>query len=201
MVAPPPGIGEGIVTERQLLVDCLRRLNRADLRYMLTGSMASNYWGIPRTTHDLDVVIQLPPSAVERMVAAFKDDFFLDDAAVRAAYQPPHQFNAIDLRSSLKVDFWMLRPMPFEREMFDRRREVKVAGERAWIGTAEDVLLHKLYWHRITPSERQLGDAAGIAAVQEGALDEGYLRKWAAELGVIQTLEDVLGGKIRPKAT
>jgi hypothetical protein len=189
------------VTERELLIDCLRRLNRAELSYLLTGSMASNFWGIPRTTHDLDFVVQIPPSAVSKMVEAFRGDFFLDEAAVRAAYQPPHQFNAIDQRSTLKVDFWLLRPVPFEREMFARRKRVMLFGEAAWIGTAEDVLLHKLYWNQITPSERQLGDAAGIVAVQKGALDEAHLRQWANVLGVTQTLEDILLGKIKPKKT
>ena len=52
------------MTEQELLVDCLVRLNRVGVKYMLTGSMASNAWGIPRTTHDLDFVIQLPPSQI-----------------------------------------------------------------------------------------------------------------------------------------
>ncbi len=73
------------MTERELLVDCLRRLNRADVTYYLTGSMASNYWGIPRTTHDLDFVVQLPPAAVPRIVEEFSGDFYLEEAAVRAA--------------------------------------------------------------------------------------------------------------------
>ncbi len=64
------------MTERDLLIDCLRRLNSAGLSYLLTGSMAGNYWGIPRTTHDLDFVIQLPPSAVPKMMTAFSGDFF-----------------------------------------------------------------------------------------------------------------------------
>jgi hypothetical protein len=89
------------MTEQQLLVDCLRRLNAAEITYYLTGSMASNYWGIPRTTHDLDFVIQLPPSAVSKIVSAFSPEFFIEEASVRAAYQPPHQFNAIDTRSAL----------------------------------------------------------------------------------------------------
>lgn len=42
------------MNEQALLLDCGRRLNRAAVEYMLTGSMASNAWGIPRTTHDLD---------------------------------------------------------------------------------------------------------------------------------------------------
>jgi len=35
------------MTEKDLLADCLRRLNQTGVPYMLTGSMASNYWGIP----------------------------------------------------------------------------------------------------------------------------------------------------------
>lgn len=38
------------MNELELLADCLRRLNRAAVTYYLTGPMASNYWGIPRTT-------------------------------------------------------------------------------------------------------------------------------------------------------
>jgi hypothetical protein len=47
------------MNEQELLADCLRRLNRSGVTYYLTGSMASNFWGIPRTTHDLDFVVQL----------------------------------------------------------------------------------------------------------------------------------------------
>lgn len=56
-------------TERELLVDCLERLNRLSVPYMLVGSMASNYWGIPRTTHDLDFVLVLQPAGVESLAA------------------------------------------------------------------------------------------------------------------------------------
>jgi hypothetical protein len=189
------------MTEQELLVDCLRRLNRAEITYYLTGSMASNYWGIPRTTHDLDFVIQLPPSAVGKIVSAFSPDYFIDEASVRAAYQPPHQFNAIDTRSALKVDFWLPRPEPFDKEMLRRRVQADLFGEPAWITTAEDSILHKLVWHRMTPSERQLGDAAGVMAVQGENLDRAYLQKWAGFLGVTVELDRLLSGEIKPKQT
>src|SRR5512136_2535409 len=121
------------MTERELLIDCLRRLNGAGLSYLLTGSMASNYWGIPRTTHDLDFVIQLPPSAVTKIVSAFSPDFYIDESSVRAAYQPPYQFNAIDTRSALKVDFWLPKPTSFDKQMLARRARVVLFGEPAWI--------------------------------------------------------------------
>jgi hypothetical protein len=61
--------------------------------------------------------------------------------------------------------------------------------------------LHKLYWHLLTPSDRQLGDAAGVWAVQGAALDAAYLRRWAASLHVDQFLEDICAGRIRPKTS
>jgi hypothetical protein len=189
------------MNERELLADCLRRLNRSGVTYYLTGSMASNYWGIPRTTHDFDFVVQLPMSAVPRIVQEFSGDFYLEEAAVRAAYQPPHQFNAIDTRSALKVDFWLPKPEPFDREMLRRRMQVTLFSETAWIATAEDVILHKLIWNRITPSDRQLGDAAGVVAVQADALDKNYLRQWAQELKLTSELDRLLSGEIKPKQT
>ncbi|HUA66397.1 MAG TPA: hypothetical protein VME24_11145 [Alphaproteobacteria bacterium] len=189
------------MNEQELLADCLRRLNRSGITYYLTGSMASNFWGIPRTTHDLDFVIQLPVAAVTRIVQEFSGDFYIEELAVRAAFRPPHQFNAIDSRSALKVDFWLPKPEPFDGEMMKRRVPVTLFAEPAWIATAEDVILHKLIWNRISPSERQLADAAGIVAVQADALDKKYLRQWAGELKLTNELEQLLSGKIKPKQT
>ena len=189
------------MTEQELLVDCLRRLNRAEITYYLTGSMASNYWGIPRTTHDLDFVIQLPPSATGKIVSAFSPEYFIDETSVRAAYQPPHQFNAIDTRSALKVDFWLAKPAPFDGEMLRRRLRVTLFGEPACIATAEDTILHKLVWNKITPSDRQMADAAGVVAVQLEKLDRSYMRRWAEALEVSVELNRLLSGEIKPKRT
>lgn len=190
------------MTEQDLLLDCVRRLNAKGVVYMLTGSMASNAWGIPRTTHDLDFVIQLPPSQIPLFVTAFRSpDYHIDEVAIRAAFKAPFQFNVIHISSALKADFWMLKPDPFEREMFNRRMELVWFGEKLWVATPEDVILHKLYWHRITPSERQLSDAAGVVAVQGETLDKAYLAKWAPRLSVSAELDAVLSGKISPKQT
>ncbi len=189
------------MTEAELLKDCLLRLNRTGVAYMVTGSMASNFWGIPRSTHDLDFVIQLPASAIPKIVAEFASDFLIDENAMRAAFKPPHQFNAIDQRSALKVDFWLPGDSPFEREMFKRRVQRQTLGVTAWLATPEDIILHKLFWDKITPSERQRYDAAGVFAVQQATLDLNYMKLWAVELGVLQTLVDILDGKLKPKQT
>lgn len=55
---------------------------------MLTGSMASNYWGIPRTTHDLDFVVQVPPDAVTGLAAAFRGDFYIMEDLLSGKIRP-----------------------------------------------------------------------------------------------------------------
>ncbi len=188
-------------SEREFLLDVLDRLNAAGVAYMLTGAMASNFWGIPRTTHDLDFVLALKPDDADRLVTALQSGFLVHAESVRAIFRPPFQFNVLDEQSALKADFWLLRDDPFEQAAFARRMEATLFGIGAWIATAEDVILHKLYWNRLTPSDRQLSDAAGVYAVQADALDLAYLRRWAPQLGVEQTLEDLLSGRIRPKTT
>ncbi len=189
------------MTEGELLRDCLERLNASGLAYFLTGSMASNYWGIPRTTHDLDFVVQLRGEDVAAVVRAFTGDFFIQEASVRSALDPPHQFNVLDQRSSLKVDFWVLTDDPFAQQMFNRRRSVLLFGTSGWLASAEDVFLHKLHWNNITPSNRQLLDAAGIWAVQEKHLDLDYLLFWAHEVHVDDVFEQIRRGEIRPKTS
>ena len=145
---------------------------------------------------------QLQPADVRAIVSAFEADHVVQESMVQSALQrPPRQFNVIDPRSALKIDFWLLTDDPFEQAMFARRLEREVLGITAWIATPEDVILHKLYWDRLTPSERQLGDAAGIVAIREQSLDVDYLREHAKQLAVSETLERLLAKEIRPKAT
>ena len=74
-------------------------------------------------------------------------------------------------------------------------------GEQAWIASAEDLILRKLLWNRITPSERQMEDAAGIFAVQRDKLDIDYLTNWAAQLEVADELSQIIHGDYGPKQT
>lgn len=191
------------MNEQELLLDCLQRLNAKRIPYMITGSMASNAWGIPRTTHDLDFLIQLSRDKVSEFANAFSDGGYAVDAEmVQSAFAPPHMFNVIHPPSGLKLDFWMYRPDDeYEREMFSRRVQENWLGEPASMATAEDVILHKLLWHQQSPSDRQLGDVAGVVAVQGEALDRAYLSRWADKLQLTEILHDALTGKIKPKQT
>ena len=179
------------MTEQELLADCLKRLNQSGLPYMLVGSMASNYWGVPRSTHDIDFVIQFDSKDVQRLIKSFEDEFFIQAISVESALRPPHQFSALDNRSALKVDFFRVPDEPYEKERFRRRQAVTLFDQPAFIARPEDIVLHKLRWHTMTPSDRQLKDAAGILRVSSDAVDQSYLTHWANTIGVTDLLEQV----------
>ena len=182
--------------EQEFLRDIICRLERLGVPYAITGSIASSFWGTARLTHDVDVVIVLARTDIARATEAFSDRYYISEPAVADAVARRSMFNVIDFDTSLKADLWVTKDDPFNQSMLSRSRRVEIVpGQQANVGSPEDVLLHKLVWNKITPSERQLADAAGIAVVQAGNLDLDYLRTWAARQSTSDVLEEVLTGK------
>lgn len=95
----------------------------------------------------------------------------------------------------------MLRDVPFDRTMFGRRLSVTIRGTPASIATPEDVIVHKLYWDSITPSARQLEDAAGVFAVQGARLDLAYIEQWTERMALRDSWARILSAEIAPKST
>jgi hypothetical protein len=66
-------------------------------------------------------------------------------------------------------------------------------GLDVWVVSAEDVILSKLEWaKKNSESGQQYRDALGVAVVQYDRLDRDYLYKWAKELQVESSLEELL---------
>jgi hypothetical protein len=181
----------------EFLKTFLERLESAISTYAVTGSIASNYWGIPRLTHDVDVLVVLSAEQIPQVMAAFSSErYYISEPAMRESLRSGGMFNVIDSDTGNKADLWMSAGDAFDQSMLKRRQRVELMpGFHAFVASPEDVLLHKLVWHTITPSDRQLADVAGIAAVQSGKLDLAYLKDWAAKQGTSDLLEAALQGK------
>jgi hypothetical protein len=63
------------MNEIDIVRDISRRFEKADIPYMLTGSMAMNYYAQPRMTRDISVVITIGPEDVDRVAALFRPDY------------------------------------------------------------------------------------------------------------------------------
>lgn len=173
-----------IFSEKELLLWVVRKLRQNKIDYMLTGSLATSFWGIPRSTHDIDVVIALKPTDIEKMKLAFKNQFYLSKKAAQEAWEKKSMFNLIHSDTGLKVDFWILQFDPYHQKAFQRRKTVKIYGEKINLAAPEDTIISKLLWYQKSQSQKHLDDIRGILAVQSNKIDRNYIKEWAEKLKI-----------------
>jgi hypothetical protein len=176
--------------ELEVLAIVAERLETASIPYMLSGSMAMNFYAQPRMTRDLDLVIELSLQDAARIVELFEPEFSCDLDEIREAITRQRIFNLIHIEKVVKVDFVVRKSNPFRLQEFRRRRRVLLDKTALWIVSPEDLVLSKLFWAKDTYSELQLRDVRNIIA-SINDLDWPYVEGWAAELGIEALVEQV----------
>jgi hypothetical protein len=161
-------------------------LDELRIPYVIGGSVASSLYGEPRSTLDLDMMIDADEKQVAELVARLRDEFYVDrDDALEAARQRT-SFSAIQTATSMKIDFFLTENEPFAQKQMSRRRQIAHLHFYA----PEDLIVRKLMWYRTggEQSERQWRDVAGILRVSKEQIDFGYLRQAAAKVTVADLL-------------
>lgn len=182
------------MSQSELLKKVIQTLDRAGIDYMVTGSVVSSLQGEPRSTHDIDLVVNLYKSAIRSLLNAFPEpDYYLDEESIIEAIERDSMFNVIDVNSGDKVDFWMLTNDPFDQSRFARKYAEEILGLQMQISTPEDTILAKLKWANLSGgSEKQFTDALRIYEVQFVELDRDYLESWAENLQVKVLLDRLI---------
>jgi hypothetical protein len=175
-----------VLTELDILRDVAGRLDRENIAYMLTGSMAMNYYAQPRMTRDIDIVIEMGPQDAARVIALFERDYYLAEEAVELAVRDQRMFNVLHLNSVIKVDFVVRKSEPFREQEFGRRQRVEIGDAVFWIVSREDLILSKLVWAQESQSELQMRDVRNLLTTD---LEWDYMWDWAPALGVERQLE------------
>jgi len=169
-------------------------LEQAGFRYMVVGSYASGYWGEPRTTYDVDIVISLSLEDVGNITSLFPEkDFYVSIPAAMDAVRQGGQFNVIHPDSGNKVDFMIGKSTPWERQQLGRRKRVEFdKGLDCYVGAPEDVILSKILYYQEGQSQKHLRDIAGMLKVSQGQIDRNYIADWAGKLGVLDIWQSIL---------
>jgi hypothetical protein len=180
------------MTSEDALKLLLSKLDECGISYMITGSFASNIHGLPRATQDADVVIEVDRKTLERFLESLTPDFYRSSEAAMDALDKEQMFNVVHLETGFKVDLIIRKSRPFSKMEFSRRQPAFYLGANRWFATAEDTILAKLEWSKMSGSERQFKDALSVAKLQRDNLDRTYLEKWARELDILEPLEILL---------
>jgi hypothetical protein len=166
-------------------------LDQAGIAYMLSGSFASSWYGVPRSSQDLDLVIA--PTAAQLRVFVQdlpSDEYYADLDAALESQRRQSMFNVIDLRTGWKIDLIICKDRAFSQEEFHRRQQVNVQRLPLFVASAEDVVISKLEWSKLSQSKRHIEDVAGILRMRWESLDHAYLETWIVELGVMEEWND-----------
>jgi len=177
------------MNEIDIVRDISRRFEQGHIPYMLTGSMAMNYYAQPRMTRDIDVVIATASHDVERVAALFRPDYYVNEENIRESLAHESIFNLIHQESVIKVDCIVRKSSEYRRREFDRRQKISILDFTTFIVSKEDLIISKLFWARDSHSELQLGDVKNLLAT---GYDAAYLQHWTRELDLDNLLQECL---------
>jgi len=183
--------------ELEVLKILADRLEQAGINYMVSGSIAANYYTIPRMTRDIDVVIELDEGGIDKFVSLFEDDFYTDRTMIADEIARQGMFNLIHNQYVVKIDFIVKKSSAYQQEAFSRRKKVLVAQCPVWFVTAEDLVIAKLAWAQESHSEMQLKDVMNLIATVDN-LDMKYIEAWVRELSLDQIYKEAQDARYSP---
>ncbi len=166
----------------------VRPLNRVGIRYVVTGSVAAIFYGEPRLTHDVDLIVFL--TAVEAKVLADcfpASEFYLpplEAISLEALREQRGHFNIIHHETGFKADIYLVGRDEMNTWALQSGRPISFEGEPVRVAPPEYVILRKLEYYREGGSEKHLRDIRSIVAGIGGQLDRGLIQKWIHRRGL-----------------
>lgn len=163
------------------------RLRQAGITYMIGGSVASGAWGEPRHTQDIDLQAWIDRAAADRLLLVLGEEYVVGAEDITHALdssEPHRSFQAYDLETNLKFDFFLSSGDPFNQECLEGARSVAVEGLPVPVSSPEAMVVHKLRWFVLgnRVSQLQWRDLRALAKVAD--VDWDWVTKWATHFGV-----------------
>lgn len=169
-----------------------RAARKAGVAYAIVGGFAVSAWGQPRTTSDVDALLDVNDATAARLAETLASE------GLNASFADFHEVlregghvTIFDPESSFHVDAKLCRTQG-ERDQVRDAAEVEFHGSRLRFARAEDTIVYKLVYG----SPQDVADAATILARQSGRLDEQRMLALALKLGVAPALRE-LDAKVR----
>jgi len=174
--------------EPELFLIFVRPLNLADIRYLVTGSVAAIFYGEPRLTHDVDFIVVLNDSDIQKLAEAFPStEFYLPPSEVIATEARREQrghFNIIHLETGFKADMYLSGREELNAWAFRRKHQIEFEKEIVMLAPLEYVILRKLEYYREGGSEKHLRDIRSMLGISGEKLDQPAVDEWIQRCGL-----------------
>lgn len=176
------------MTGNEAFLAILKVLNDLEIPYMVVGSYSSNFYGIPRSTKDADLVIHFQTGYLERISAALPPEIILDQQGTFEMVTATRK-ELLRIKGSIfEIELFHLSDDSFDRMRFERREKVIFHEDLcAWMPTAEDVIIQKLRWSKIGRRTKDFDDVVAILSVQK-EIDFAYITQWCQQHATLEML-------------
>jgi len=168
--------------EADLIQLFVEPLNRLEIRYLISGSVAAMLYGEPRVTHDIDLVVYLRHEHVARLPAVFPaSDFYLPPAeviCVEMARERHGHFNVIHSGTGLKADCYTVNQDELHAWAFGNARQYTLEDTPVSVAPPEYVIIRKLEYYREGGSEKHLRDIRAMLAISPEEIDQSVIEDW-----------------------
>lgn len=175
------------MTTEDLVASVFDALAALDIPFMVSGSLASNFYGVPRATQDADLVLDLADLPVDALALRLEGQFDVDRQAGFESVTGSLRLVMRARQLAFDVELFGLTDDAHDLARFARRQHVDVLGRSVAMPTVEDVVINKLRWFKLAGRRKDFEDARNVMAVQESAIDWAYVHRWcdAFELGAV----------------
>ncbi len=135
----------------------------------------------------MDIVINLKEEMIDKFMAEFDRDWYVDKGIIIDAIKNKFSFNIIHIPSGSKIDFFILRTEEHNLTEFSGRKREKFDEKRyAVFCSVEDVIIKKLDYYFEGKSEKHIEDIKGILKIYSGEIDFEYINKWVKDRGTLE---------------
>lgn len=97
-----------LAVELSVALKVARAFDALGLKYLIGGSLASSLHGVPRSSHDADLLAEVPGARADEIAARLDSDFYVDAEMIREAVRRGASFNVVDHETGFKVDVFVL---------------------------------------------------------------------------------------------
>lgn len=169
------------------------KLDKLKIPYVLTGGLAVSFWGAPRTTHDIDIIIEINRAQIDRVVSVFQKGFYIMSEDIKGMIDKGLSFNLIHYKTGLKIDFWSVdKTDPHKAIEFKNALKKKIFGKQISIISPEDLVIVKLQWYKMSGLSRDMEDIKSILRISSP--DVKYIKDWAQQHSTLSLFESILKG-------
>ena len=176
-----------------------RKLNELGLQYIVSGSVAAIFYGEPRLTNDVDIIVFLKKADLKALEQAFPPEEFycppLEVLQLESSREQRGHFNLIHHNTGFKADIYVGGRDELHGWGIRNARRITLSEDIVCLAPPEYVIVRKLQFYREGKSQKHLRDIARMLSamgedwprtdLEEMISAHGLAAEWSAVSGHI----------------